>query len=148
MLSWTGFAAAAPELAAFARPLFVLDGIDQAFLVTVAGDEAPRVHPIYVGFADDRLYAFVKFAKRHDLETDGRYALHAHMDPAVPNELELRGRVRVVDDPAERAQVAATWSFTTGAEFGLFEFLIETVVVGKRSSANAWPPIYTTWKAP
>ena len=147
-MSWAGFENDAPDLAALVRELLRRDGIDQAFLATVRGDEAPRIHPVYVGIVDGRLYTFASGVKRADLEQDGRYALHPHQDEAVPHEAALRGRARAVDDAAARDAVAGTWSFTPGAEFGLFELDIETAVVGRRDSADEWPPRYTTWRAP
>ena len=147
-MSWARFEADAPELAALVRGLLRRDGIDQAFLATVRGDEAPRIHPVYVGIVEGRLYTFASGVKRADLEQDGRYALHPHQDAAIPNEAGLRGRARTVDDAAERDLVAATWSFTPGAEFGLFELDIEAALIGRRESADEWPPRYTTWHTP
>ena len=147
-MSWARFEADAPELAALVRDLLRRDGIDQAFLATVRGDEAPRIHPVYVGIVEGRLYTFASGVKRADLEQDGRYALHPHQDAAIPNEAALRGRARTVDDAAKRDLVAATWSFTPGAEFGLFELDIESALIGRRDSADEWPPRYTSWRAP
>jgi hypothetical protein len=148
VVTWERFEDGAPELAALVRELLRRDGIDQAFLATVRGDEAPRIHPVYVGIVDGRLYTFASGVKRADLEQDGRYALHPHQDATVPNEAALRGRARRVDDAAERDAVAATWSFTPGPEFGLFELDIESVLIGRRDSDDEWPPRYTTWRAP
>jgi pyridoxamine 5'-phosphate oxidase-like protein len=147
VVSWAGFEDDAPDLAALVRELLRRDGVDQAFLATVRGDEAPRIHPVYVGVVDGHLYTFANGVKRADLEQDGRYALHPHQDEAVPNEAALRGRARTVDDPAERDVVAATWSFTPGAEFGLFELDLESALIGRRDSADEWPPRYTSWHA-
>ena len=146
-MSWAGFEDDAPDLAALVRELLRRDGIDQAFLATVRGAEAPRINPVYVGIVDGRLYTFASGVKRADLEQDGRYALHPHQAAYVPHEAALRGRARAVDDRIERDAVAATWSFTPGAEFGLFELDIETAVVGRRDSADEWPPRYTSWRA-
>jgi hypothetical protein len=147
-VSWARFEADAPDLARVVRELLRRDGIDQAFLATVRGDEAPRIHPVYVGIVDGHLYTFASGVKRRDLEADGRYALHPHQDEAVPNEAALRGRARVVDDAAERDTVAATWSFTPGPEFGLFELEIESALICRRDSADEWPPRYTSWHVP
>ena len=137
----------APQLAALVRELLHRDGIDQAFLATVRGPAAPRIHPVYVGFAAERLYTFANGVKRHDLERDGRYALHPHQDARVPHEASLQGRARVVEDDRERARVATGWAFTPGDDFGLFELLLDAVVVGRRDSADEWPPRYTRWSA-
>lgn len=145
-MSWGRFEDDAPELAALVRELLRRDGIDQAFLATVRGDEAPRIHPVYVGIVDGRLYTFANGVKRRDLEADGRYALHPHQDEATPNEAALRGRARRVDDATERDAVAATWPFTPGGEFGLFELDLESALIGRRDTADEWPPRYTSWR--
>ena len=94
MVTWAEFAAAAPDIAAEGRRLIYARGDGEALLATVRGDDLPRIHPINVAIVDDRLYAFVISGspKRHDLELDGRYALHTHQDPAAPSEVGLRGR--------------------------------------------------------
>jgi hypothetical protein len=147
MLTWAEFADAAPELAAEGRRLLRLDGQDQGFLATLRGDDLPRIHPVYVGVVGDRLYTFVSGGKRKDLESDGRYALHAHQDQSVPHEFAVRGRARTVDDPAERSRVAAAWSFEPDDSFGLFELRVAAALVGRRDSPDDWPPQYTSWSA-
>jgi hypothetical protein len=146
-VSWSVFQRDAPELAELVRRLLRRDDIDQAFLATVRDGEPPRIHPVYVGLVDGHLYTFVSGAKRRDLEADGRYALHPHQDAAVPHEAMLRGRGRHVVDADERQRIAATWSFQPGDEFGLFELRLDQVVVGRRDSADEWPPRYTSWPA-
>ena len=145
-VSWGEFAAAAPELAAEGLRRLAADGPDP-LLATVRGDEPPRLHPVSAAILDGRLYTFAFGAKRQDLARDGRYALHAHLDPDVPVEFAIRGRVRVVDDPAERGSVAARWEFSPDERFGLFELLIESALVGRRDSAEEWPPRYKRWTA-
>ena len=147
--SWKDLATAAPRIAAEGQRLLNREGDAHAFLVTVRGVESPpRIHPISVGIVDGHLYAFLlASAKRTDLETDGRYALHAMLDPVVPAEFSIRGRARVVDDPETRAAVAAAWPFEPDETYVLFEFAIQSAVVGERASADEWPPRYTTWKA-
>lgn len=105
---WSEFAAAEPEMAARGRQLVHRRGDGEGFLATVAGDDLPRVHPVNVGVVGDQLLVFVqsRSAKAMDLEADGRYALHAHQDPAEPDEFLLRGRARLVDDPSSRAAAA------------------------------------------
>jgi hypothetical protein len=59
----------------------------------------------------------------------------------------VRGRVRVVDDAAERDPIAAGWYFETDATWMLVEFSIETAVLGERMDADEWPPRYSSWSA-
>ena len=148
MVTWDSFAAAAPELAAHGQRLFKRSGTGEALLATVRGDAPPRIHPIYVEIVEGRLLGFtmVGSAKTIDLEADGRYALHAHQDPAVPHEFLVRGRAQAVTDPALTAAAAAVWSFAADG-YRLFEFSIDHAVFGERGDADAWPPRYTSWRS-
>ena len=147
MATWAEFAAAAPVIATEARRLIYARGDGEALLATVRGDDLPRIHPINVAIVGEGLYAFViaRSPKRLDLVLDGRYALHTHQDPAAPSEVELRGLARLVDDEAERARVAAGWSFGVDDTYTLFEFSIERALLGARPSADDWPPRYSSW---
>ena len=72
-------------------------------LATVRGDDPPRIHPISVAIVDGRLLAFIILAgpKRRDLEEDGRYAMHSHVDLTAPDEVSIRGRATSRDGPRE-----------------------------------------------
>jgi hypothetical protein len=144
--TWADFEAGAPELAAVGQRTMERDGISQGLLATMRGEGLPRIHPIYVAVVGGRLYAFLlESAKRRDLELDGRYALHAHQDPHVPNEFELRGRARLVEDRVEQDIAARAWSFEVDEAYALFELRIESALIGFRESADAWPPRYASW---
>jgi hypothetical protein len=109
MVAWNEFASLAPELAEQGQRLFTRTGTGEALLATVRDDLPPRIHPINIAFVDGRPLAFVIVGsgKLADLAADGRHALHAHQDPAVPHEFQVRGRAREVTDAAERAAAAA-----------------------------------------
>lgn len=146
MASWSDFESAAPDLAATARSLLYRDGSGKAMLATVRGDEPPHINPISVGIVDEELCAFIfPSGKLTDLTSDGRYALHAHLDPSAPNELLLRGRARELTDADRRAAAVAAWPFEPDDEYRLFAFDIQTVLVGRRDSPNEWPPRYSRW---
>ncbi len=147
MLDWARFAVAAPEIEAEGQRLIYARGDGEALLATVRGDDLPRIHPVNVAIVRDGLYAFVieRSAKRRDLGSDGRFALHTHQDPEAPSEVMLRGRARLVDDPSERARVTAGWAFEVDDSYTLFEFLIESALLGVRASADEWPPRYRSW---
>ncbi|MGH2407791.1 MAG: pyridoxamine 5'-phosphate oxidase family protein [Candidatus Limnocylindrales bacterium] len=131
------------------RELLFRSGSGEGLFTTIAGAGLPRTHPVNVGIVDGRLLVFVQggSAKARDLVADGRYALHAHQDPAVPHEFLLRGRATLVTDKARRARAAASWPFTPGDDYPLFELRIEHALFGERGDADAWPPIYTSWHA-
>jgi hypothetical protein len=149
MVAWSEFADAAPDLAARGRGLFERTGAGQALLASVREDLPPRIHPINVGFVEGRLLAFliVGSAKVGDLAADGRYALHAHQDPAVPHEFQVRGHAHEVHDRDLRTAAAAAWSFEVDDGYRLFEFGVEHAIFGERASADDWPPVYTSWRA-
>jgi hypothetical protein len=148
MATWAQFEAAKPTLAAAGRRLLYRAETGEALLATVRGDDPPRIHPIWVGIAGGRLYAFIlKSAKRVDLERDGRYALHTHIDPTSPSEFSVRGRARMVDALAARSEVGGGWYFEVDDSYELFEFNIEAAILGVRDDADEWPPRYQTWTA-
>jgi hypothetical protein len=148
MTTWAEFEAADPRLAEGGRRLLYRSGRGEALLATVRKGDLPRIHPISVAIVDGRLVAFIlRSAKRLDLELDGRYALHAHQDPAAPSEFLVRGRARPVDDATRRSAVAAEWYFETDETYRLFEFSIESALLGARPSSDDWPPQYSAWTA-
>jgi hypothetical protein len=148
VVTWGEFAAAAPTLAEHGRRLLYRTGTGTALLSTVRGDGLPRIHPISVAIVEDRLVAFINESpKATDLATDGRFALHTHQDPAAPDEFEVRGRARPIDDEATRARLAAAWYFDPSEGYRPFEFLIEGALLGARESPDDWPPRYTSWRS-
>jgi Pyridoxamine 5'-phosphate oxidase len=149
MATWAEFAAAEPAMAARGRELLYQRGDGEGFLATVAADGTPRIHPLNVGVVDGRLLVFVqdRSAKARDLATDPHYALHAHQDPARPDELLIRGRASLVTDAAVRSTAAGSWFFTVSDAYPLYELEVEHVLLGERESANDWPPRYRSWRA-
>jgi hypothetical protein len=148
MATWNAFATGAPDLAARGRALLERSGIGEGLLATVRGDALPRIHPVHVRIVGDRLLTFVIVgsAKSGDLAADGRYALHAHQDPAVPHEFLVRGVATRVADPGLRAAAAAEWSFEVDGGYELYELGIDHAVLGDRPSADDWPPVYRSWR--
>jgi hypothetical protein len=144
-VSWSTFEAADPGLAAEGRRL--LDGErGPVLLATVRDDLPPRIHPISAAIVGGGLYAFIlASAKRVDLESDGRYALHAHLDPDAPDEFLVRGRANLVEDASIRASVGRDWSFEVDETYALYELGVDAVVLGARPTADDWPPRYRTW---
>lgn len=146
-VTWSAFATAASTIAAAgARHLDRAEGA--ALLATVRGTESPpRIHPVTVGIVDGGLYVFLlDSAKRVDLVEDGRYALHAHQDPAAPDEFSVRGRARLVSHGQVRDRVARGWFFEVDDTYWLFELLVQSAILGERA-ADEWPPRYTRWSA-
>jgi hypothetical protein len=150
MASWAEFETQAPEIAAAGRAALFRGGASEVFLTTVPGAGLPRMHVVNVGIVSGRVLVFVqgKSAKAKDLTTDGRYALHAFQDPAVPDEFLLRGHALLIADAALRAQAVADWPFKPADDYPLFELDIEHAILGARPSADDWPPKYASWRAP
>ena len=148
MATWSEFETSAPDMAERGRALLFRTGSGEGFLTTVRGDNLPRTHPVNIGIVDGRLMTFVQrgSAKARDLESDGRYALHAHQDPAVPHEFLVRGRANVVADPGSRARAAGSWPFTATDDYALFELDIEHALFGERGDPDQWPPRYASWR--
>jgi hypothetical protein len=148
MTTWAEFAAAAPEMAELGHRLLYRTEIGQGLLATVKGNALPRIHPVYVAVMDGRLLTFINPSiKARDLVEDGRYALHNHQDATEPHEFVARGRARLIADPTEREPIAEAWYFSTGDGYLLFELLIDNVILGKRATADDWPPAYQSWRA-
>jgi hypothetical protein len=134
--SWSDLEAGAPVIAAAGAAL--LDrSKGAALLATVRGDAPPRLHPVTVGIVDGGLYVFLlDSAKRRDLVEDGRYALHAHQDPAAPDEFSVRGRARLIPSGELRERVASGWFFTVDDSYWLFELQIESAILGPEVDEN------------
>jgi hypothetical protein len=148
MTSWHDFEASNPSMAARGRQLLFRNGAGEALLTTVRGDQPPRTHPVNVGIVDGRLLTFVqdRSAKARDLEQDGRYALHALIDPTAPHEFLVRGHSTILTDAGLRERAIAEWPFTPGDHYPLVELAIDHALFGERGDRDAWPPVYTSWK--
>lgn len=149
MTTWTAFADAEPEMAVAGRRLLERSGTGEGLLATVRDMAPPRIHPVNVGIVDGHLvtYAIGGSGKDRDLAADGRYALHAHQDPAAPHELLIRGRATLVTDGALAAAAAAGWAFTVDDGYRLYELSVDHVLLGERENQDAWPPVYRSWRA-
>jgi hypothetical protein len=150
MPTWDQLAAAAPELAETGRRLLRRSGIGEGLLATVRGDAPPRINPVYAEIVDGRLLTFVGVgsAKAADLAADGRYAFHTHLDPAAPDEFAVRGRAHDVVDPELLEHAFAAWAFDARDGYRPVELDIEHALLGRRPTADDWPPVYASWRAP
>ena len=147
MATWDELAAAAPDIAAAGRRLLTRSGIGEALLATARAGGLLRINPVYAEIVDGHLLTFVQAgsAKRADLQSDDRYALHTHIDPLAPDEFAVRGHAREVVDPALRERALAAWAFD-GSQYPLFELDIEQAQLGRRPTPDDWPPVYTSWR--
>jgi uncharacterized protein (DUF1330 family) len=141
MASWADFERAAPELAAFGRVR--LDGW-VAYLATVDGHGAPRVHPVSPWFADGGLFIrmYPNSPKVADLERDPRYALHSPVDDhdGTAGEFAIRGRAALVVEPQRLS--AANEGKAATERYVVLEFDVEDVIAttydGDETARRRW----------
>jgi hypothetical protein len=153
MVTWKDFAAAEPELADVGRRLLFQFNVGLAFLATVRGDGAPRLHPVCPVLANDRLFVLITPAspKRQDLLRDGRYALQSFPEPKPgSDEFYLTGHAVLVEDQAARADILRDAKHMAEASETAFELWIDRVMHTK------WEHVLTPqmrsqhrkWRAP
>jgi hypothetical protein len=145
-VSWSEFAAMAPELARAGQRLLEdapgTPGL--AFLATVGADERPRMHPFVPALVDGGLWAFVILSpKQRDLDRDGWYAMHSR--PARDDESFLvAGRAIRADDQHLRAAIGESMPYSDIDErHVLYEFRID------RALWTVWTtptePVHRKW---
>ncbi len=143
-MSWQSLENEQPELAAFGSKR--LNG-QVAYLATVRKDGSPRVHPMTPIIGQGHLFAFMEptSPKGHDLQRDGRYAIHCSVTDTsgASGEFIIAGHARPVDDPELRALAAARASYSPKDRYILFEFDVES------AASTTYPdglPVRLSWK--
>jgi hypothetical protein len=153
MVTWKELSAAAPALAQAGSALLNQFGVGLAFLATVRGDGAPRLHPVCPVISGDRLFVLITPAspKHRDLVRDGRYALQTFPQPKPgSDEFYLAGQARPIEDAATRAAVLRDARHRADESETLFELLIERVMHTRWENVltPAMRPRHETWRAP
>jgi Pyridoxamine 5'-phosphate oxidase len=131
VVSWSEFAAAAPDLAEIGQRQLTQFGVGLAFLATVRADGGPRLHPVCPVVSHGRLYVLItpESPKRQDLLRDGRYALQPFPQPkAGSDEFYVSGRARVIADEATRAAVVRDAKHMADPAETVFELAVERVL--------------------
>jgi len=148
-MSWSQFAAAMPEMAAAGLRLLYQYGPGLGFLATVRRDGGPRLHPVCPHVVDDDLWLFVvpRSPKRHDLERDGRYAVHAFPPADTDDEFAVIGRAQRIDDLDTVERVRAGFVSTTQPDELLFRLTVERALLAVYAGRGVFPPTYTRWSA-
>jgi hypothetical protein len=147
-MDWNGFAAAAPDFAAAGTRLLMGESnIAIGFLATIGGDL--HLAPVCPIFCDGAVYLSVGATtpKRHDLDVDGRYVLHAFLGPS-DEEFRLSGRAQRVADAAWRARVHAAIRFQFGRDDPIFRLDIDSAMWGYWENAGkpGTRPIRLLWR--
>ena len=143
-MSWQSLEDQQPELAAFGAER--LNG-KVAYLATVRKDGSPRVHPMTPIIGQGHLFVFMEptSPKGHDLQRDGRYAIHCSVSDTsgASGEFIIMGRVHLIDDPELRALAVRLASYTPAERYILFDFDIES------AASTTYPndrPVRQSWK--
>ena len=153
MVSWSDFAAAAPDLAEVGQRQLTQFGVGLAFLATVRVDGAPRLHPVCPVVSHGRLFVLItpESPKRQDLVRDGRYALQPFPQPKPgSDEFYVSGRARVIADEATRAAVLQDARHMADASETVFELAVERVLHTRWENVLTpqMRPVRRTWRAP
>jgi hypothetical protein len=148
VISWSQFAAAAPDLAAFGK-----QRLEKriAYLATIRNDGSPRVHPVSPFIAQGRLFVHMEPAspKGHDLRRDARYSMHCAVEDNSGGEGEffIRGHGKEISDTESR-EMAFRQSKAMGYEpkerYVLFELSIEEAMGTTYPEGH---PLRMKWKA-
>jgi len=153
VVSWSDFAAAAPDLAEVGQRQLTQFGVGLAFLATVRVDGAPRLHPVCPVVSHGRLFVLItpESPKRQDLVRDGRYALQPFPQPKPgSDEFYVSGRARVIADEATRAAVLQDARHMADASETVFELAVERVLHTRWENVLTpqMRPVRRTWRAP
>jgi hypothetical protein len=156
VVTWGEFARERPELAEAGRSLLYQYGnVGLGFLATVSRSGGPRLHPICPSLAGETLYAFlIPSRKLDDLLRDGRYAVHSDLTPHNEDAFYVTGRIRIVEDAAEREALARAYiaerpdmdPMHLDSQTAV-EFLIETCLLTRTTGHGDLNPRHTIWKA-
>ena len=144
-MSWKSFQDEQPELAVFGAER--LNG-QVAYLATVRKDGSPRVHPMTPIIGEGHLFVFMEptSPKGHDLQRDGRYAIHCSVSDTSGSsgEFTITGHAHLINDLELRTLAVRLASYTPAERYILFEFDVET------AASTIYPsdrPIRQSWKS-
>ena len=142
-MSWKTLEEGNPDLAAFGAAR--LHG-QVAYLATVRKDGAPRVHPMTPIIGEGHFFVFMEptSPKGHDLQRDGRFAIHCSVAniSGGNGEFTISGKARLITDLELRAQAVRLCPYTPAERYILFEFDPEraasTVYAEDRTIRQEW----------
>jgi hypothetical protein len=126
-MTWKILEEQQPELAAFGAER--LNG-KVAYLSTIRKDGSPRLHPLTPIIGQGHLLVFMEptSPKGHDLQRDGRFAIHCAVsdNSGASGEFSITGRAHLVDNAELRALAVSLASYEVAERYILFEFDIES----------------------
>ncbi len=143
-MSWQLLLDEQPELAQFGDER--LNG-QVAYLATIRKDGSPRVHPMTPIIGEGHLFVFMEptSPKGHDLERDGRYAIHCSVSntSGASGEFIITGRAHLVTDPDWRVLAVQFASYSPAERYILFEFDVETAASTTYEDGR---PVRVSWR--
>ena len=143
-MSWSALETQAPEIAAFGNAR--LNG-KVAYLATIRKDGSPRVHPFTPIIGEGHFFAFMEpnSPKGHDLNRDGRFAIHCSVTDTSgeSGEFIITGRARQIEDQQVRVLATRLCSYRPAERYILFEFDIESAVLTEYKDGQA---VHNRWK--
>src|SRR5512144_3232463 len=126
-MTWKTLEEQQPALAAFGAER--LNG-KVAYLATVRKDGSPRVHPMTPIIGQGHFFVFMEptSPKGHDLQRDGRFAIHCAVsdNSGESGEFNIAGHAQLINDPELRALAVSLASYAPADRYILFEFDIES----------------------
>lgn len=146
-MSWKELAAGAPQMAEFGAKRFA-SGV--AYLATVKKDGGPRVHPVTPIIGEGRLFLFMEptSPKGHDLQRDGRYALHCSVADSGGGQGEflITGTAEFTESGDDRAVAVKAASYNPADRYILFELSVDTAFATEYDDDGT--PIRARWQRP
>ncbi|MCL4267643.1 MAG: pyridoxamine 5'-phosphate oxidase family protein [Anaerolineae bacterium] len=143
-MSWKYLEEQQSELAVFGAER--LNG-KVAYLATIRKDGSPRVHPMTPIIGQGHLFVFMEptSPKGHDLQRNGRYAIHCSVSDTsgASGEFIITGQAHLINDAALRALAVRLASYVPADRYILFEFDVES------AAATTYPqdqPLRRFWK--
>jgi hypothetical protein len=143
-MTWKILAEQQPELAAFGAGR--LNG-KVAYLATIRKDGSPRLHPMTPIIGQGHFFVFMEptSPKGHDLQRDGRYAIHCAVsdNSGASGEFSITGHAHLLDDAELRALAVSLAGYAPADRYILFEFDIES------AASTVYPedrPVRRLWK--
>ena len=126
-MTWKTLEEQQPKLAAFGMER--LNG-RVAYLATIRKDGAPRLHPMTPIIGQGHFFVFMEptSPKGHDLQRDGRYAIHCAVsdNSGASGEFNITGHAHLIDNAELRALAVSLSSYAPADRYILFEFDIES----------------------
>jgi len=127
MASWSEFAAADSDLAAWGEKRFERERL--AYIATLNEDGSPCVNPVHPVICQGKLLLFIApdLPKTHNLRRDGRYAMHSlvHNLSGTGGEFHLNGQAALIEDDAVRQRAIEAACYTPAGQTVLFELSVE-----------------------